>query len=398
MSALTACQAESQAPAAARTDAEPVSEREQVLGAFLSQHWRLPVPLQGEPPSHFSSTESSLDPTRCGACHPKQWHEWQSSFHAKAFSPGFSGQLIEGDLAAPHELRQCQTCHAPLSEQQPVNAALAAEPAFDSALRQQGIVCAACHVRAHARFGPPRRAGLPEIATPVPHAGFEARAEFAESRFCAPCHQFFDDPGINGKPLENTYAEWVVSPAAKAGRTCQNCHMPDRAHLWRGIHDPETVRSGVESALFVHERTPTQIRAALVLQNTGVGHAFPTYVTPRVWLHIWQEDAAGEEIADTRESAVIAREVDLGAWEELWDTRVLPGESVKLDYAATAGARATTLVGRVRVDPDYFYRGVYSTLLTQLTHAEALAKIREALVLIAESEYTLYEFRESIAQ
>ena len=42
---------------------------------------------------------------------------------------------------------------------------------------------------------------------------------------------------LNGKPLENTYEEWRKSPAARRGLQCQNCHMPDRRHLWRGIHD-----------------------------------------------------------------------------------------------------------------------------------------------------------------
>ncbi len=91
--------------------------REQVLGPFLSAHWQLPVAPQGPVPQGFSEVDASLDPEVCGACHPLQLTEWQTSLHAAAFSPGFAGQLLEGNLARAPQLRACQRCHAPLSEQ-----------------------------------------------------------------------------------------------------------------------------------------------------------------------------------------------------------------------------------------------------------------------------------------
>ena len=51
------------------------------------------------------------------------------------------------------------------------------------------------------------------------HDGFEVREEFEQSRFCATCHQFFDDAGVNGKPLENTYREWQTAGHGPDGRT-----------------------------------------------------------------------------------------------------------------------------------------------------------------------------------
>ncbi len=183
-------------------------ERAQVLGPFLAPHWKLPVPPQGPPPRGWSPLEGSLAPQDCGACHPVQYEQWRTSLHAGAYSPGFSGQLIEGSLAVPAEVRQCQTCHAPLAEQQPYDAKEGRNAGHEPALREQGIVCAACHVRAHQHLGPSRRPELPPTQSALPHGGFEARPEFTESRFCAECHQFFDDPGVNGKPIHNTYAEW----------------------------------------------------------------------------------------------------------------------------------------------------------------------------------------------
>ncbi|MFQ5515599.1 MAG: multiheme c-type cytochrome [Myxococcota bacterium] len=396
---LWACSAEPEGGALAISAPEPPpsSELERVLGPFLSSYWQLPVPAQGEPAEEASPAERSLDPAVCGACHPKQFAEWRTSLHAAAFSPGFAGQLIEGELAAPSELRACQRCHAPLTEQQPVTAQGDPEPAFDPSLRRQGVLCAACHVRLHRRYGPPRRAGLPPLAQPLPHGGFEERPEFLESRFCAVCHQFFDAVAPNGKPIENTYVEWTQSPQAAAGKHCQDCHMPDRAHLWRGIHDPDMVREAIEVELFAGDLDAATLRATLVLANRGVGHAFPTYVTPRVELAVFQVGAAEVELPETRIQALIGREVDLGSMTERFDTRVLPGESVRLDYVRPRHPDATALLARVTVDPDYHYRGVLAALRATLRDAKARAQIETAIRRISDSSYVLTEIRRDLA-
>jgi hypothetical protein len=378
-----------------RTSAVPDSERARLLGSFLDGYWELPVPPQGEAPGEFSQADASLDPAICGACHPKQHFEWHTSLHARAFSPGFAGQLVEGDLATPLEVRNCQTCHAPLAEQQPYAADLQASRGFDPALRQHGVLCAACHVRTHRRHGPPRRSDAPLPPELVPHGGFEAHTEFMQSRFCAACHQFFDDPGVNGKPLENTFVEWNQSPHAAQGKTCQSCHMPGRAHLWRGIHDPEMVRAAVDVELVAFDLAGEPLRAALVLRSREVGHAFPTYVTPRVFLRLWQEDVEGRELEGTRVEAVIGREIDFASspWRESFDTRVAPGESVRLDYRVERRAGATALVGRVMVDPDFHYRGVFAALLDTLEAPGARAQIEEAVRRVSDSRYVLSETR-----
>ncbi len=391
--ALLACDADRESG----SESAPMSERESWLGPFLSAHWELPVAPQGPPPPGFSQPEASLDPAVCGSCHPVQFAEWRTSLHAAAFSPGFGGQLIEGDLAHPAEVRNCQTCHAPLAEQQPWDLALDPSAVFDQDLRVQGIVCASCHVRAHRRLGPPRREDLPALVEPVPHGGFEERGEYLESRFCGPCHQFFDDAGPSGKSLENTLFEWSESPQAAAGRHCQDCHMPGRAHLWRGIHDPEMVRSGVDSDLLLVEAPAGTVAAVLVVANRDVGHAFPTYVTPRVLLAVYQVDDSGAEIAGSWVEATIGREVDLRVGRERFDTRVLPGESAKLEYAKPRAAGSVALVGRVTVDPDFHYRGVFASLLTLYRDEAARERIAEALRRISDSAYVLSEIRLDLA-
>lgn len=366
-------------------------DREAVLGPFLAEHWRLPVPAQGPPPEGFSPLEADLAPEACASCHPEQHAQWKESLHAQAYSPGFAGQLIEGSLSAPAALRNCQTCHTPLEEQQPVTAdgEPAPEDRYDPELRAQGIVCASCHVRAHRRYGPPRRADAPPVEGPLPHGGFEARPEYREARFCATCHQFWDDAGVNGKPIQNTFVEWRESRHAAEGRTCQDCHMPERAHLWRGIHDPETVRGAVDVTLAAPQVDAGRVRAELALHNRGVGHAFPTYVTPRVFLAVWQEDAAGTPLEDTRQEAVVGRQVDFRRWTETFDTRVLPGERFVLAYDAARAEDAARVAARVTVDPDWHYRGLFASLRTSYTDPEARRLLEEAHRRTQESAYTL---------
>src|SRR6266702_1632734 len=75
----------------------------------------------------------------------------------------------------------------PLAEQAPpVPGALARNPAFDPALRARGIPCAACHVRGHERFGPPRRDGSLASAAPretLPHNGVTRTPAFLKAEF-----------------------------------------------------------------------------------------------------------------------------------------------------------------------------------------------------------------------
>ncbi len=237
---------------------------------------------------------------------------------------------------------------------------------------------------------------MPPALSKTPHGGYEERGEFSQSEFCAPCHQFFDEAGPNGKPIENTFVEWRASPQAAAGRTCQSCHMPDRAHLWRGIHDAEMVRNAVAVELAPIELGADVLRAALVVENRDVGHMFPTYVTPRIFVALWQVNATGEEIPGTRVEAPIGREVDFGTWTEIFDTRIAPGESVKLDYALPRHAEARALAGSVTVDPDYHYKGVYESLLATLTNPEARALIEEANRRAAAASFLLATVRHDL--
>src|SRR5262245_64607483 len=104
-------------------------------------------------------------------------------------------------------------------------------------------------------------------------------------------------------------------------------------------------------------------RLTLTVENTRVGHAFPTYVPPKVVLRGELLDATGTVVPDSLQEVVIAREVSLDLSRELFDTRLLPGQRATLEYRrrlAAAGLRARL---SVVVYPDAFYTRFYEALL-----------------------------------
>src|SRR5881296_3000296 len=367
---------------------------------FLRRHWRPPLAPQGPPPARFSPLEASLHPEACGTCHSAQFADWRESTQAAAAGPGLEGQLVEMLEGDPRSALGCLTCHAPLAEQSPLVAEgneLRPNPAHDGSLRAKGVPCAGCHVRGHQRFGPPRRDGSLASGVPrqtLPHDGVTRTPAFLKSEFCGGCHQFAPDGfALNGKLLENTYNEWKASRFAREGVQCQDCHMPERRHLWRGIHDPAMVRLGLTIVARTgasRYRAGDTISVTLSVENTRVGHAFPTYVTPRVVLSAELVDQAGEVIEGSREERVIARDVTLDLSRERADTRLLPGAKAVLEYRRRvdrAGLRARV---RVVAYPDAFYTDFFESLLAQGA-GRGEAQIREALAETRRSPFTVFE-------
>jgi len=379
---------------------------------FVGGYWRRPVPLQGPPPEEWSDLEASLDPTACGTCHRPQFEDWRTTIHASAYSPGLSGQLVNWESSNFATVRSCLACHAPLEEQSkrvPARAGgLAENPFYDEAIKADGIVCASCHVRGNTRHGPPRRDGSTGPSPPqAPHGGVVRTGYFEESRFCATCHQF-ERPAANGKSLQNTFVEWERSRYAEEGVSCQDCHMPDRRHVWRGIHHEETVREGVSVEILrtgpggdrpgsggagTDEGGGTPEDAVVLrLTNTGVGHRFPTYVTPEVELWIELLDASGEPVAGGVETGTIGRRVRSGprGWTELSDTRVAPDSSfsIRIDPDGRGAVRAR---GTVVVRPDEFYRQMFAGMLSGALSDTSRTLITEAHEHARSTPFTIFE-------
>ncbi len=365
--------------------------------AFVQQHWRVPIPPQGPPPAQFSPLEASLYPEDCGRCHPQQYQDWQQSLHRHSMGPGVMGQLLDMAESDPAGATQCAACHAPLHEQAPVlphEGGYRPNAAFDARLQQEGLVCAACHVRQHQRFGPPRRPEhpVPPADTVLPHGGFTAQVAFQRAEFCQGCHQFPPEGfALNGKLIQNTYEEWRQSPYAQQGIQCQTCHMPDRRHLWRGIHDPDMVQRAI--TMHLTPEAPTAVPGAplevtITLTNSGAGHYFPTYVTPQVVVQAQLLDAQGAVMAGSVQESVIGRDVTLDLSTERADTRIPPHAAHTFTYRHTVPATAVTFRVQVVVHPDHFYQRFFTAVLPD-SSGPGRAHLTEALRATTATPFTL---------
>jgi len=399
--ALTGCNPNS---TPGSSSSKPISPAD-IQQTFLERHWQRPLPPQGKAPSHFSPLEASLDPASCGACHTRQFEDWKTALHSRAMSPGLFGQLQEMGAEAGEDHQACLQCHAPLAEQGEYlrqTLAKSKQPISkrpDDVPHAHGLTCAGCHVRNRQVFGPPRRDGSsPMPAQKLPHDGWQAKEAFQDSRFCAACHQFeADGPALNGKLLENTYEEWRASRHAREGRSCQSCHMPDRRHLWRGIHDPEMVKSGLKIEASRPIVANGHVSASLQITNHGVGHAFPTYVTPRVRVEIGQESRKGKMIPESVERHLIARDVSLDLRTEKSDTRIMPDEIRRYGYGKALHPNAVALTVQIIVEPDAFYADFYRATLSDPEFRIGRKAISEALRRAEQAPYVVFHSRQEIA-
>jgi Zn-finger protein len=364
-------------------------------------YWDAPAATDGTPPHNWSALESNLHPEACAQCHSDQFDVWKKSLHAHAYSSGLVGQFLGMGHAAGND---CLVCHAPLAEQfypdsgsmlksiqlslqhgEGFNADAVLDPELNLPLRHSGVSCAACHVRGWQRFGPPpKETGAVGFQNAASHGGFTATKAFENSQFCASCHQFPQSAAINGKPLENTVFEWEQSDFSRRGVSCQQCHMPDRKHEFRGIHDPEMVRKGLEIKLSHQGKD-----AVLAMTSTWIGHAFPTYVTPKVIVFAEAENQAGEVLE--RWVWEIVREVEYSdGWQETQDTRLMPGETREF-VASQMPEEAVSIRYKVTVIPDFFYKGVYKSLLAGNLTSIARKHLQKAVSHADRNDYLLYE-------
>lgn len=338
-----------------------------------------PVPPQGPPPPRLAPAQASLHPQQCARCHAKQAREWSPSRHAGAASPGLAAQMFG---LAPDEVASCLRCHAPLAEQR-----------ADEQLRATGVGCAGCHVRGWTRRGPPNVA--PSLL-PIPGYPLQPLALYERGDFCLPCHQLPPRIAVAGRPLLNTYKEWLEGPYMRRGVQCQHCHMPNREHAFLGVHDLDTFRQGIALAATATTKAGT-VTVVAELTNVGAGHYLPTTPTPAAWLAVQLLDVRGRPIAGARATLRIGRDIfhDEAGWHEIEDTRIPPGGRRTLARAWTGGRTAEAAVARVSVEvhPDDYYERLYERQLAQrlpparrALYVEALARARRARYVAIERD------------
>lgn len=332
--------------------------------AFLESHWSTPIALQGKAPSLYGESEKSLDPEDCGTCHREQFEKWNESFHSKAGGSGLQWQLKRLGV---EKAEDCFSCHSPLAETQ----AYFKESKFaisksseeitsylSKGEEERGIICASCHVRKHVRYGPPPRSGIDPSGS-SPHGGYVIRNEFETSEFCAHCHESPETgKRLNGKRLMETFTEWKKSEYAIKGIICQNCHMENRSHDWKGIHDPEMTKKAIGSSFEV-KLEKDRIVVLASLKNTGAGHKFPTYSVPKLFLSVtWIRSG---NVYRSLAEKTIGRVTDIDLETEFEDTRLAPGEEAVLtaDIDRSEWKKGDKIRFQAIVEPDEFYARMF---------------------------------------
>lgn len=192
---------------------------------------------------------------KCATCHPAQYEEWRFSSHAYAsISPMFNKfeQRIN-DLAQGTVGYFCMRCHSGVGTAmgEPREAKLWER----SRVSREGVTCISCHRvdESYGKVNGERRVipgdlgepmygsiggdgvarvladpGAYNVATEPGEIGLTMHRsgvrfpQLAKSEFCLSCHQVAVHPGIK---LETVWDEYRASPAAKAGTSCQDCHM-----------------------------------------------------------------------------------------------------------------------------------------------------------------------------
>jgi len=287
-------------------------------------------------PDHPWMLPISDDPAvlTCGFCKPDVTAIWLQNAHAGAgtnprFFSMYNGTDTTGTLrVAPGYLDDfpgtagvCATCHAPGAA---IDAPYTTDMNALSGADLFGVHCDFCHKTAAAYLDPATQLpydNAPGVLSMDVRRPFHDRDHvelffgtfdddnvpeedtklplISESAFCAACHQF----SFWGTPIYESYSEWLASPYAEMGVTCQDCHMPApsildgatltrvatpesggverdpmtiHAHTQRGAADVELLQDTVELSLSVDAANDGSIVAKVSIKNTKAGHHVPT--------------------------------------------------------------------------------------------------------------------------
>ena len=282
----------------------------------------------------------SLSAMSCTRCHDQVHVGWTRSMHSVSWvDPEFQELWI-------HEGRpeSCRDCHLPLVQARRTVREPAPKKGYDVLLADEGVTCAACHIK-DGKILAPHKGGSRNPAVKPPHPVRHVE-EMGGAEFCANCHQSAE----SDKPAYDTVREWQASDYPKKGRTCVGCHFEKRVRVDRtgemvpyhrhhayGAHSDDQVLRAIELELKTdkpfYEQGDT-VTAHLRLTNAGAGHKLPTghpYHGIEVVLGISND--MGEYVASERRW--LRRDVkSFLPFEEGQDSRLAPGETLRIDFSA----------------------------------------------------------------
>jgi hypothetical protein len=212
---------------------------------------------------------SPLPASQCASCHADHFAEWSRSFHARSLTsenflrtfPQYLDSLGRDTRDDPQAALACFNCHAPLlknADPRVVRQVTAFVLAKETKkLEGLEVGCVSCHLVGDRVFSGP-------IGNPQDNTFHLSKLSqsYREASFCAGCHT----TAPAGIPCSDVYTDWKKSRAAKQGRTCQDCHMPERDGIaaaggpHRKVHSH--VFPGGRSAAMLEQAVALRLRAA----------------------------------------------------------------------------------------------------------------------------------------
>ena len=281
-----------------------------------------PYHQHDHPEYEWTSPISGTSAGACGNCHPMIVSQWITNAHGLAVSnPRFfslyNGTDLSGTVTVgpgyvndfPGTAGNCANCHAPGMG---VDGYLTTNMNEARDVITAGIHCDYCHKVGGVYLNPATRsvyrnvpgAQSTRLLRPPPgdniffgpyddiHDPDTYLPAEAESRFCAPCHQF----SFWGTPIYESYEEWLASPYAGMGITCQACHMPPNGDTYFALpevggleHPPDRIPSHLDlgaTSVELLQNTVTMTLSAqqvagevwvtVKITNTSAGHHVPT--------------------------------------------------------------------------------------------------------------------------
>jgi hypothetical protein len=295
------------------------------------------------PDYHWVSPIAGTSDGACGNCHPPVLSQWANNAHGTAvtnarFFSMYNGTDVGGGTAVspgyvndfPGTAGSCANCHAPGAG---IDGYLTTDMNTVRDELTAGIHCDYCHktggvyldpatgsVYANAPGAQSQRMLRPPAGDNIFFGPYDDIHDpdtylplIRESQYCAPCHQF----SFWGTPIYESYNEWLASPYAEQGITCQNCHMrpngddyfalPEKGGL---IHPPESIPShlqlGARDGQFLQETVSMTVSAeqhlgrldvTVTITNSQAGHHLPTdYPGRHMILTVAVEDGAGQPL------------------------------------------------------------------------------------------------------
>lgn len=174
--------------------------------------------------------------SKCKKCHLRAHEEYEESVVARAILTPTFRAMLEDYVSKGNDKRYCLNCHAPQVTVFPdqadsmVKQILSGDPTFE------GVGCIQCHLIKTVNPTPNPKPSQPPIKLEPGRTVFGGYKDYLESKahdsqyldifkksdLCLACHTIAP-PGV---PDAEAIGNWKGSRAAKEGKTCQTCHMP----------------------------------------------------------------------------------------------------------------------------------------------------------------------------